>query len=346
MDPAEESRCKACILGAWVGDAIGGVLEFGGVPSRGAVDEAFRMCGGGVHKLGPGQVTDDSEMGISLLRGLVAGRGRLDLNQIASYYGKWFASAPFDVGGTIRQSVGRAVNMASHQAEMMRRGASKGGDSQSNGCLMRIAPLPVFLRHLPREDAANAVREEVGLTHVNETIQHACVLYCLTITHLLTHPGDRSGAFQSSKEFVLATGNEEVKDWLRAVEDPNEEVVVNRKSGWGKIALVYSLRSLLAGMDYSTAIREIVGKGGDTDTNACIIGAMLGAADGLDSIPPSCQSAVLCWSSATHSGVSRPSWLSPKETYPLVDRLIALAPRQLTVVGGRGEYPATGSRKK
>lgn len=338
MDSGEESRCRGCVVGAWVGDAVGAVLEFGGVPSAAAVEAAFRMPGGGAHRVGPGQITDDSEMAISLLRGLLAGSGALDLNKIASYYGKWFASAPFDVGGTIRKSVGRAVNMSSHQAEMMRRGAAQGADSQSNGCLMRIAPLAVFLRYLPRESIAEAVREEVSLTHANETIQWACVLYCTAISYLITRPGDRRAAYEYAKEFVNGNGNEEIKAWITTLETPQEEVVVNRKSGWGKIALLHSFRSLLSGLDYSAAVRDIVSKGGDTDTNACIVGAMIGAAEGVEAVPADCQSAVLNWS-ASSGGISRPPWLSPRETHPLLPTFFALAPRSLTILGSKREYP-------
>lgn len=339
MDAGEESRCRGCIVGGWVGDAIGGVLEFSGVPDQQRIDQAFGMCGGGMHALGPGQVTDDSEMAICLLRALADSGGRLDLNKIAANYGKWFASAPFDVGGTIRKSVGRAVKMSSHQAEMMRSGSSSACDSQSNGCLMRIAPLAVFLRYLSREDASKAVREEVRLTHPNETIQLACVLYCLAIGFLITHGGNRGEAYQYAREFVWEQGNSEIRQWIAAVENTEEVVTVNRKSGWGKIAMVYSFRSLLGGMDYATAVREIVGKGGDTDTNACIIGAMIGAADGEATIPQSCQRAVLEWSSKTHSGIARPAWLSPKETYPLLAHLLTNSPRELRLVGGTDDYP-------
>ena len=36
---------------------------------------------------------------------------------------------------------------------------------------------------------------------------------------------------------------------------------------------------------YYTSIRQIIKEGGDTDTNACIVGGMLGALVGLSKIP-------------------------------------------------------------
>lgn len=48
------------------------------------------MPGGGVHKVGPGQITDDGELSISLAKGLINGKGKLNLNLIAIEYGKWY----------------------------------------------------------------------------------------------------------------------------------------------------------------------------------------------------------------------------------------------------------------
>jgi len=59
------------------------------------------MRGGGFWKVQPGQVTDDSELAMCLLRGLVAGRGKLDLFQVALYYGHWIFTGPFDMGSTV-----------------------------------------------------------------------------------------------------------------------------------------------------------------------------------------------------------------------------------------------------
>ena len=67
----EEDRCIGCIYGAWLGDTTGSVLEFKGKPSASALAEAFELNGGGIAKLGPGQITDDGELTCCLLQGLV-----------------------------------------------------------------------------------------------------------------------------------------------------------------------------------------------------------------------------------------------------------------------------------
>lgn len=53
----------------------------------------------------PGQLTDDSEMALSIAYGLVEGNGSLNINLISKYYGVWMDSPPFDLGNVIRGSL-------------------------------------------------------------------------------------------------------------------------------------------------------------------------------------------------------------------------------------------------
>ena len=63
-------RMFGSIIGAFVGDAAGAVLEFMEVVTNAHVEEALKFEGGGVFKVGPGQITDDSEMAMCLLHGI------------------------------------------------------------------------------------------------------------------------------------------------------------------------------------------------------------------------------------------------------------------------------------
>lgn len=87
------------------------------------IKQAFQIIGGGKHHLEPGQPTDDSELNYSVLKGLIRGEGKLDLNKIAEEMGNWFLSKPIDVGNTIRNAVPKACNMKIHQAHLVRKGA-------------------------------------------------------------------------------------------------------------------------------------------------------------------------------------------------------------------------------
>eukprot|EP01083_Nonionella_stella_P207094 752643_1 len=52
-----------------------------------------------------------------------------------------------------------------------------------------------------------------------------------------------------------------------------------------KIAFQRCCYHLLKKSTYSDAIESVVGEGGDSDTNACIVGGLLGAYHGLSNIP-------------------------------------------------------------
>lgn len=65
-------RGLGCVLGAFVGDAAGAVLEFMKLQdiSEEAVKNALLLKGGGLMGMGQGQVTDDSEMAMCLVNAL------------------------------------------------------------------------------------------------------------------------------------------------------------------------------------------------------------------------------------------------------------------------------------
>ena len=91
------------MLGAFTGNSLGLYLEF----ERGNVEEekaraAMEMPGGGPWGVQPGQVTDDSELAMCLMRGLLAGQGKFDMFQVALYYGYWIKSEPVTIVGLTR----------------------------------------------------------------------------------------------------------------------------------------------------------------------------------------------------------------------------------------------------
>jgi hypothetical protein len=76
---------------------------------------------------------------------------------------------------------------------------------------------------------------------------------------------------------------------------------------------------LARGSDYVTAVTQTLLGGGDTDTNACIVGALVGAATGVDGIPADMQAAVMACSPAHR----RPQYLHPNSFAAVVGRLLA-----------------------
>ena len=97
-----QNYAKGWVIGAFVGDAAGAVLEFyRGEIDKEVVENALTFPGGGAMEVSNGQITDDSEMALSLMRGILRSEdGDLSQKCIAEEYLKWYKSNPFDIGRT------------------------------------------------------------------------------------------------------------------------------------------------------------------------------------------------------------------------------------------------------
>ena len=98
-------------MGAFIADAMGSFLEFSTViASEEKMDACMTMPGGGPYNLEAGQYTDDSELAVCLMQGIVNSnkdsKGIFVKDEIAKMYSKWIISYPFDMGNT----TGNALN--------------------------------------------------------------------------------------------------------------------------------------------------------------------------------------------------------------------------------------------
>jgi ADP-ribosylglycohydrolase len=71
--------------------------------------------------------------------------------------------------------------------------------SQSNGSLMRISPLAVYVSNIKSNEVIEeVVRAEVSLTHGNPIVQLSAVAYCLAIRDLINGK-NRVTAYNTAK---------------------------------------------------------------------------------------------------------------------------------------------------
>jgi ADP-ribosylglycohydrolase len=196
--------------------------------------------------------------------------------------------------------------------------------SKANGGLMRIAPLGVWGRCLSEEELVKAVCQDNRLTHPNPTCQHSSAVYCIAIRHLILNPKDNIGAFRAAMEWAKALGNREVQGWLASA-DRNQDVGYSPSIGFVKYGFTHAFRHLKNGTSYLDAIFETLIGGGDTDTNACIVGGLVGAYHGEDGIPGPMKDAV--FQCDTSKGRQRPEFLQTcNQLSALTDRLIDANP--------------------
>lgn len=80
-----------------------------------------------------------------------------------------------------------------------------------------------------------------------------------------------------------------------------------QQQGWVLIAFRNALWQLLHAPSLEAGVVGTVTRGGDTDTNAAICGALLGAVYGIDAFPAQWLDRVLnCQPKSGHPGVHRP----------------------------------------
>ena len=281
VDDRMLDRAKGCLFGQVVGDNLGGLVEFEPEERIARLyPDGVRdlQDGGGTWDILAGQATDDSELALALARTLLE-TGRYDREAVATAYGNWYESGPFDIGCTI----GRALSAAATADTGCKAEASSSqakSDSQANGSLMRISPISIWARQ--PEVADRFAREDSGLTHPNQVCVDACGVFAAAIAEGI-HSGDRREMLRVA---LAQTLTDPVKDALaQAANGEAPQGYYGGKSGWVLLALQNAFYHLQRGKSVEEALVETVGKGGDTDTNAAIAGALLGAADGLCTIP-------------------------------------------------------------
>jgi ADP-ribosyl-[dinitrogen reductase] hydrolase len=287
------------VLGALVGDAAGAVLEFCGRDIGSAdVEHALTMPGGGTWGVAPGQITDDGELTMSLLNALAESPARP--RRAADHYVRWVESDPFDIGATTRSAMGclrdpaRAARARELGVDVVMAEAAQERcmGSKANGSLMRATPLGVWGVSRGDDALIAAMQDDARLSHPNPACVDAAVAYVLAIAALIRAPGDVASARAVARTWAEKSACDEVRGWLDEA-DAGARVPYTPQDGFVRIAFTHAFRHLAAGTSYVDALRETLAGGGDTDTNACIVGGLLGARWGARGIPEAMRSAVL-----------------------------------------------------
>ncbi|MEX0875864.1 MAG: ADP-ribosylglycohydrolase family protein [Phycisphaerales bacterium] len=286
------NKAQGCLLGQLAGDSLGSLVEFQSPEEiRSAHPEGVRdLVDGGVWDTLAGQPTDDSEMALLLARSIVDAGG-YDRDAAREMYDAWIESGPFDCGMTIEAGLRGRPN---HK-------------SQANGALMRACPIGILGGLFPLEEVDRWARLDAAITHPNEVCLQANALFCMAI------------ATAVATEISASQLHERIHHWSIEMDaDISVREVIERScnkppadyltlQGWVLIALGNALYRLLHEDSLEEAVIGTVMRGGDTDTNAAICGALLGAVHGLDAVPDRWREAILnCRPEQGREGVQRP----------------------------------------
>lgn len=293
------------------------------------------MPGGGAFELGQGQVTGVIELEMCLIRGLLEGEGKLNMDAVSRFYGKWVRSNPFKFGITMSRALRSLEEEGKDTADVcIAAAASLNGSSQSNGSHGRLPSLAVWAHRLNSSQAARAAKIDTSMIHPDPTVQHASACYVLAISHLINHPGDSTGAFQAVLDYANIEGNDDIREWVSFV--TSEEVMPGySQTGYAKVGFTHSFKHLLKGTRYTEGLKEALALGGDTSFNPTIVGALLGALHGVENLPGEYVEKVTEYCYGKKGGIKRPEdFLNQTELLWQLNELFTMAPATANVVIG------------
>lgn len=327
---------KGALLGGWCGDAAGATLEFyyGDLTDE-KILNAMHMCGGGCFNVGSGQVTDDSELEISLMNALIIHNEKSNepfkmfpSGIIANNYIAWYKSAPFDIGNTTT----KAFNGAKNVFDILNNVVKYNKQSESNGALMRCASLGVWCHNMSPNQIKYCAERDTSLTHDSINCKEVVGIYLIGLAYLLKNFSAKTinktfGALQEMKNNIT---EQTVLLWFeegyKLNSDTFNEYNCTINIGHIKHAFILTIYCLKNMLTFENAIYQVLKKGGDTDTNAKIVGSMLGALYGETHIPIYMKNPVLSFDCTQEPinliGRKRPINYSVKNAYKNIKRLI------------------------
>jgi ADP-ribosyl-[dinitrogen reductase] hydrolase len=267
------------VLGLALGDALGAPFE-----GRMAADvpdpqPALELPWMG---LPPGSTTDDTAMARNLIRSLAA-RGKFDPADLVARHLEWFRSGPPDVDAFTRRVLSRVDGGEDAFEAATSVWEERGPEvSAGNGSVMYCAPLG--LAYADRaEELLDVAPRLSALTHFDERCRTAVVAVTLTVAALARGQSSEGAVTAALAAVVDREGGEELEYLVemagvgRRIDGPDQ--------GFCLFTAGVGLQSLLGTGDFEAEVRRVVSLGGDTDTNAAVAGALLGALVGEEGLP-------------------------------------------------------------
>lgn len=306
-------RARGVLYGQVIGDNLGALVEF-----CSAEDIAKRyphgvreLTDGGTHNIAAGQPTDDSEMALALARSLVRCEG-YDVADVRESYVRWANSDAFDMGEATT-------------AALLRRAPNP--NSQANGALMRISPLAIAYWRNPAR-AGELARKDAAITHPHPVCIEANSRYASALADVISgglHQPRRGIGVGALMEWLASQCTQWEAEWKAsgAMLDRGEpDFSVHQ--GWLRFALWALYKELRrvekASTTFEDSLVRVIGRGGDTDTNAAIVGAFLGGVFGASAIPQRWRDVIDSCSPKRN----RPAEYHPNDVAQLAEKLAVM----------------------
>ncbi len=274
------------MLGAAIGDALGKQNEglsrkeiFDRVTDYGKTSE--RSPGG---KLRVGQYTDDTEQMIILAQSLIE-CGGFDIQDFAGRIARWGADALAD---PVRKSlVGPSSSVAIARLNSGISWKESGSDIPSCGSAMRVAPIGLYYKKLDDVES-NAALSSLP-THDSKAAIAGAVAVAIGVRCAL----DDMDCLDIIKE-IAARASKYDKGLVEKIELSFRKRDAEPDEMFAELGTSYLVYETVPSAFYcfskhfeepEEAVIEAVNAGGDTDSIACITGALCGARHGIEVFP-------------------------------------------------------------
>ncbi len=274
-------RFRGALLGAAVGDALGAPFE--GRPSV-EPDRLARLD----HDPGPLRYTDDTHMTLGMAHSLLERHG-FDGAHMAGVFARNFEAEPWRGYGPGPPRVFRLLSEGVAW-DAAGRTLFGGSGSYGNGAAMRAAPAGLF--HPGDPDRAAAIAAQAArITHAHPLGVEGATLQARAVAILVgsESPPARDDLLRDLRAAARTVPFREALDRIPALPPDTTPREVAQALGNGIEAHRSVPAALYAALrhpdSFSGAVIFAIALGGDTDTIACMTGALAGARLGESAIP-------------------------------------------------------------
>ena len=282
-DPQVVSRARGALLGLVAGNQLGVPTEHLGTPE--AIRKAFPN---GLSDLAPppknSPYDDDAAMALLLGESLVQSNG-FDAADVARRWVKWMKVDGRGIGITTK----RALTLIDRGKEPFEAGRliyeENPRRAAGNGSVMRC--IPVALRY--HDDVDRLIRvstQQAAITHADERCTWGAAAVNLAARELL------HGNIYFVDEVLHRIGDRAprtLRDAIHRVPRESESdlpIAIAGEAGYVVHCVEIAFWFVTHDRTLEDALLSLVQAGGDTDTNAAVAGALLGARYGESALPP------------------------------------------------------------
>jgi len=315
MSVVNKDKVRGLFLGTAIGDALG-------MPVEGATYEKIKEKHGRIetyisaagHKWFDGQPlgswTDDTQLTISVAESLIDAGG-LDMDSQAAHHVKAYKIHTSGWGGTTREAI-KALSEGTHWSKSGLYLAGEDAGLQKpkvrgfgNGVAMKAAPIGAYLasKAFDWKSTSDILADFTAMTHRTSMAVSSCLAHtfaafrCMVSTPETFNTRTFVATVVNASELGKAYFKETLNDdditrrfkLLDAVNDTWKTEHIIREFGKGTYyvynSLPFTYAFFVKGPSNIEMLYECASAGGDTDSNASMLGALQGALNGASFFP-------------------------------------------------------------